>query len=243
MDEVVFPHSHRMNHTERTIEKGNVPGTGDRRYRVLIVDAHPVMRHGLFQLIDRSGDLKIVGEADTPQAGLEAIATAGPHVVISDIALNGNSAFDFIRAIKSERSEVQVLIFSHYDEATYAPRALRAGANGYVMKGESGQTVLQAIHTVLNGEIYLSAEMAMRMFNSVVNGKTPAGVSPVDVLSDRQLEVFELIGRCFGSREISEQLQVNIKTVNSHRAQIKKKLAVHSATALVRRAVEWVQSR
>ena len=210
--------------------------------RVLALDGHPVPRHGLAQLIKRHTDLTLVGIAETPLEALEMIASTGPDAVISDVALNTSDGLDFIRTIKDKHPRIAVLVFSHQDETVYAPRALRAGAKGYIMKDEPVEIVLEAIRTVLSGDIYLSGRMARRMYSQLVNGENCHEVSRVETLSNRQLEVFEMIGRFLGSREISERLNVSIKTVNAHRAQIKKKLAVHSASELIQHAVAWVQS-
>jgi DNA-binding NarL/FixJ family response regulator len=218
--------------------------TGNKvKNRVLIVDDHPIVRQGLKGLISQAPDLMVCGEAETIFDALKAIEDLKPDVAVVDISLKGESGVDLIKDIRIRYPDLPVLTLSMYDEAIYAERVLRAGAKGYVTKEEAAENVLQAIRSVLMGKIFLSDRMSAKMLSKLVGGKTEAPGLSVDRLSDRELQIFQLIGRGMSTRMIAETLHLSIKTVESHRANIKDKLQIDSATELLQHAIHWLQSQ
>jgi DNA-binding NarL/FixJ family response regulator len=210
--------------------------------RVLIVDDHPLLRKGVSQLIDQEKDLAVVGEAEDAQKAITAIEETKPDIALIDITLNGASGIELVKNVKSRFPKLKMLVLSMHDESVYAHRALRAGACGYIMKQEGSEKVLTAMRKVLRGEVYLSERLGDRMLHTLVNGRSSLTSSPVEELSDRELEVFNLIGQGNGTRPIAEKLHLSIKTIESHRAHIKEKLNLQNATELVHHAIQWVQS-
>lgn len=212
--------------------------------RVFLVDDHPVVRQGMKSLIDRTPDLTVCGEARTIYDSLKLIEQLKPDVVAADISLGDESGLDLIKDIRIRFPELPVLTLSVHDEAIYAERVLRAGARGYVTKGEPPENVLKALRTVLCGQVFLSERMSSRILSQITGTakKETAGLA-VDRLSDRELQVFELIGKGMSTRDIADSLHLSIKTVESHRANIKDKLQVASATELLQYAIHWVQSQ
>jgi DNA-binding NarL/FixJ family response regulator len=212
----------------------------DTKRRILIVDDHPLFRHGLSQLINAQDDLAACGEAESAPGALEAIRRLEPDVVVLDISLKGTNGIELMKAIKAERPKLPVLVVSMHDESLYALRALRAGARGYVMKEEALDQVMSAMRKVLSGEIYVSKTMADQLIYKVVSGSDTDSGSVVDRLTDRELEILQLIGQGHSTREIAQELNLSIKTVESHRLHIKEKLKFKTALEMVRFAVEWV---
>ncbi len=211
--------------------------------RVLIVDDHPIVRHGLQQMLTQEDDLMVCGEAGSANEALEKIGELGPDVVIVDISLETSNGIELTKSIRSTNQELPVLVLSMHDETLYAERALRAGANGYVMKQEAAETVVKAVRTVLHGELYVSETIASRMLRDFLNGKRGRGGRyGIDNLSDRELEIFELVGRGKAAREIAEMLHLSVKTVETHRGHIRHKLKLRNASELMRHAVNWVQT-
>lgn len=210
--------------------------------RILIVDDHPLLRQGIGRLINQEDDMMVCGEADEPGKAMGAIADTNPDVVILDISLKGASGIELLKNIKARYPRLLVLILSMHDESVYAQRALRAGAAGYIMKQEATERVLVALRKVLSGEVYLSEELGHKLLNRMVGGRGTLSGSPIEELSDRELEVFGLIGQGHGTRPIAEKLHLSVKTVESHRAHIKEKLNLKNATELVHHAIQWVQS-
>jgi DNA-binding NarL/FixJ family response regulator len=205
--------------------------------RILIADDHPIMREGLAQLVAAEKDLTICGEFEDAASAFSAIPTLKPDLALVDISLKASSGIELLKNIKAAHPRVQVLVLSMHDEALYAERVLRAGASGYIMKQEAPERVLVAIRKVLAGEIYLSEKMSSKLMHQLIGGRTASG-SLIDRLSDRELEVFGLIGQGHGTRQIAEELHLSIKTVESHRAHIKEKLNLKNATELVHRAIQ-----
>ena len=210
--------------------------------RVLIVDDHPLLRKGVSQLIDQEKDMAVVGEAEDAHKAITAIESTKPDVALVDISLNGASGIELLKNIKVRFPKLRMLVLSMHDESVYAYRALRAGVSGYIMKQEGTEKVLTAVRKVAHGEIYLSERLGNRMLHTLVNGHTSTASSPVEELSDRELEVFNLIGQGHGTRPIAEKLHLSVKTIESHRAHIKEKLNLQNATELVHHAIQWVQS-
>jgi DNA-binding NarL/FixJ family response regulator len=206
---------------------------------VFVVDDHPLLRQGLALLINQQQDLEVCGEAEEAQAAMRAIARKRPDILIVDISLNGPDGLDLLKAIRGSYPDLPVLILSMHDEAIYAERALRARANGYIMKQEATEKVLVAVRHILGGEVYLSDRMANKMLQQYIGGSPAALQSRISALSDRELEVFCLIGEGRGTREIAEELHLSIKTVETYQAHIKEKLFLHSGRELIQHAIQW----
>ena len=210
---------------------------------VLIVDDHPIVRRGLSELISHEPDLKVCGEAADAQEALRMIESLAPRLVIVDISLREGSGIDLIKRIHAQFPEVRTLVASMYDETLYAGRALQAGAMGYVCKQDTAEKILEAIRMVLGGQIYLTPEMSGRMFRWIRTGERKDADSPAATLSDRELEVFEAIGRGRSTRAIAEQMQLSVKTIESHRENIRRKLSITSNTELIQRSFRWILER
>lgn len=214
------------------------------KHRIFLVDDHPVTREGLARLVNLEPDLEVCGEAGTAAQALSEIQVQKPDLVVVDISLAGGpGGLELIKDLAALGAGVKMLAFSTHDEALYAERALRAGARGYVMKQEMTECIMLAMRSVLNGDIYLSRSMKERMLHKLVNHSAPQIASEIERLSDRELEVFRLLGNGLGTRQIAANLRVSISTVETHRTHLKEKLHAGSAPELVRRAVEWVQSQ
>lgn len=206
---------------------------------VFVVDDHPIVRQGLALLINQEADLAVCGEAEEMHSALSAIPAAKPDILIVDISLNGPDGLELLKHIRLSSPRLPVLILSMHDESIYAERALRAGANGYIMKQEATEKVLVALRRILSGEIYVSDRVANNMLQHYVRGANPARHTEISELTDRELEVFRLIGDGNGTRQIAEALHLSVKTVESYQAHIKDKLSLRSARELVQHAVEW----
>jgi DNA-binding NarL/FixJ family response regulator len=207
-------------------------------YKIIIVDDHPILRQGLAQLINQEKDLTICGQFEEAGPAFDAVAKLKPDLAIVDISLKGSSGLELLKNIKANYPRLLVLVLSMHDESLYAERALRAGACGYIMKQEATEKVLTALRKVINGEIYLSERMSSKLMHQLVGGRPASGGSLIERLSDRELEVFSLIGEGRGTRQIADQLHLSVKTVESHRAHIKEKLNLKTATELVHRAIQ-----
>ena len=213
------------------------------RKRILLVDDHPFMRAGLAQLIDRQPDLAVCGEAGNPTEAFQQVAKAKPDLVLTDLTMPGRSGLEFIKDLLATEPGLAVLIISMHDEAVYAERALRAGARGYIMKEAGGENLLAAIRQVLRGDVYVSPKMSAKILSGLSGARPRGSSSPIEKLSDREFEVFQLIGQGKSTRDIAEQLHLSPKTVDVHRANIKEKLELRDATALIRHAVRWVETQ
>jgi DNA-binding NarL/FixJ family response regulator len=210
--------------------------------RLLIIDDHPMMRTGLAQLIDSEGDLKVSAQADNAGQAIDLVAKQKFDLVLCDISLPDKNGLELIKDIRALRPELPILVVSMHDEMIYAERVLRAGGRGYIMKQEGGEKFIRAIRQVLAGQIYVSDKMSSRILEIFSGGAKKTEDSPVSRLSDREFEVFQLIGHGKGTRDIAEQLHLSVKTVEVHRANIKEKLNLLTATELVRFAVRWADS-
>ena len=213
------------------------------RKRILLVDDHPFMRAGLAGLIDRQPDMTVCGEAGNPAEAFSAIAEDRPDLVLTDLTMPGRSGLEFIKDLRAREAELAVLVVSMHDEVVYAERALRAGARGYIMKEAGGENLLAAIRQVLRGEVYVSPRMASRVLEGLASTKPRGSSSPIEQLTDREFEVFQLIGQGKSTRDIAEQLHLSPKTVDVHRSHIKEKLELNDVTALIRFAVRWVETQ
>lgn len=209
---------------------------------IFIVDDHPVLRRGLGSLIEAEPDLKVCGEAATRGAALEFIRHTLPDLMTVDIVLAESDGLELVKDTKRLYPKIPILVLSMHDEAVYAERSLRAGARGYVTKQQLDDTVLVAIRHLLAGGTYMSDELKARLAEKYVSGQTLATDSPVSLLSDRQLQVFRLIGQGRNTSQIAQVLHLSVKTIESHREQIKRKLELTTAAELARRATQWVES-
>ena len=208
---------------------------------VFVIDDHPIVREGLTQLINREPDLTVCGTAEDVYEALKAMQTLKPDIALADISLKGADGIELIKNLKIRMPALPVLVLSIHDESIYAPRALRAGARGFIMKQEATENVLLALRRVLSGEIYLSKRMANKMLQQFVGASGTAQKFSIDRLSDRELEVFRLIGQGHGTRRIAEELRLSVKTVESYREHIKEKMTLSDASELVQHAIQWLQ--
>jgi DNA-binding NarL/FixJ family response regulator len=213
----------------------------DKRTRVLLVDDHAVVRFGIAQLINRQPDMVVCGEEEEASKALSTIAALKPDLVIADISLKDSSGLELMRNVKAQYPKLPILVVSAHDETMYAEIAFRAGALGYLMKDQALEKVLPAIRRVLSGAIYVSEALGARMLQQQVRGQTDINESPVKSLSDRELEVFQLIGQWKKTRDIAGELHLSIKTIEYYREQIKRKLNLKSASELTHYATSWVQ--
>ncbi|MFO1475298.1 MAG: response regulator transcription factor [Verrucomicrobiota bacterium] len=212
------------------------------RRKILVVDDHAVLREGLVAQINREADLVVCGEAGDARQAMGALERLAPDLVLVDITLPGRNGLQLIRDMRALRPGLPVLVLSMHDASLFAERVLRAGGRGYISKQRSGRRLIAAIRHVLSGQIYLSDEMSTRLLDSL-SGKRPARtVSPIEQLTDRELEVFTLIGEAKETKEISSRLGMSAKTVEAHRASIKRKLRLKSGPELTRHAVLWVEA-
>jgi DNA-binding NarL/FixJ family response regulator len=212
--------------------------------RILIVDDHPVMRMGLQQLINSKANLEVCGEAGSAKEAMQQVAELKPDLVLLDMALPDGHGLEVLKDLAVMDDEVDTLVLSSNDESVYAERALKAGARGYIMKEAAATHLVTAIDTILDGQIYVSKQMS-QLIVEMFTGKKRKGhtSSPIEKLTDREFEVFQLIGEGKGSREVAGQLGVSIRTIDAHRAHIKEKLALKDSNALVRQAVRWVETK
>jgi DNA-binding NarL/FixJ family response regulator len=210
-----------------------------RKRTVFVVDDHPLLRQGLAMLINREPDLTVCGEAEEAMAAMKAIAKSRPDIVIADISLNGPDGLDLLKNLRSLCPDLPVLILSMHDESIYAERALRARANGYIMKQEATDQVLVAVRRILDDKIYLSNRMANKLLQQYMSGRTAETDSRLAALSDRELEVFRLIGEGLGTRQIADVLHLSMKMVESYQAHLKEKLSLRTGRELMQHAIQW----
>ncbi|MDX1642095.1 MAG: response regulator transcription factor [Balneolaceae bacterium] len=212
------------------------------RKRILIVDDHAVVRKGVIGIIESEGDLEVTFQFETAEQLLERLDDVEADVMIIDISLPGMNGIELVKNVIFQRPDQKILILSRHEESIYAERALRAGAKGYVMKFEAGEVLLKAIRKVLSGRLYVGEEIGEKLLLSALQGKKDMLSTPVEVLSDRELEVFELIGKGMSSSDIAAQLHLSPKTIETYRSRIKDKLNFKNATELMFNAVKWVES-
>jgi DNA-binding NarL/FixJ family response regulator len=210
--------------------------------RIFIVDDHPMMREGLAQLIAHETDLTVCGEADDGAQALEQIEKLKPDLALVDITLRSTSGLELIKDLRIRVPALAILVISMHDESLYAERVLRAGGRGYVMKQEGGKKLMEAIRHVLSGKTYVSEKISARIFD-IFSGRPTESSSPVERLTDREFQVFQLIGQGLSTKEIADKLNVSAKTVEVHRVNIKQKLNIGTASELIRFAVRWTESQ
>lgn len=217
---------------DNTSDSANKPAI-----RIVIVEDHPVVRKGLVELINAEPDLQVVGEADDAPEAIQVLSQTHPDLVLVDISLKRGNGIDLLKQIRARDGHARLLVTSVHDEGLYAERALRAGAMGYVNKAEPIQNIINAIHQVMKGRIFLSMPMVNRMLQAG-HAEAPPD-SPIATLSDRELQVFELISRGLTTREIASKLLLSIKTIETHRDHIRMKLKLKNSTELIHHAVQW----
>jgi DNA-binding NarL/FixJ family response regulator len=222
------------------METRNTPRQRSAKFSVLLVEDHPIFREQLRQLINKEPDMCVCGEADDRQEALELLESVPADIMIVDLTLKGSNGLELIKDLKARKIEVPVLVLSMHDELLYAERVLRAGARGYITKHKTSNEVMVAIRKVLNGQVYLGSDMAARVLeNFSTRRENENGVS---VLTDRELEIFELIGRGRSTREISASLRLSMSTVDTYRTRIKAKLNLENASQLCHEAIRWVSA-
>lgn len=219
-----------------------VPPAQPAKRKVLIVDDHPIIRQGLGKLVNDQNDLETCAEAQNIGEALTILAECDVQIAVVDLSLGSESGLELIKSIKAHKPDLPVLVLSMHDESIYAERAMRAGAMGYIMKSESFDRILEAIRRVLNGEISVSNDLAAKMLQSYVRGGGSASDCPSDLLSDRELEVFTLVGRGLATRQIAHAMHLSVKTVETYREKIKAKLGLN-AVELTHHAFQWTQQQ
>ncbi|MEX2381914.1 MAG: response regulator transcription factor [Opitutales bacterium] len=224
----------------KTMKSETDPQDTTRKTRIFIVDDHPLMRQAISQVLLKEPDMTVCGEASSAAEALEEIQAESPDIVIADLSLQGMSGIDLIKNLKSIFPELPILVLSMHDESIYAQRVLRAGGQGYVMKEETAEKVVQGIRRILAGDIYVSERVGAKMLQQIAGGRAATKGSPVDQLTDRELQVIQLIGEGRSTREIAAKLDLSMKTVESHRAHAMEKLNLKNSTELVHFSVLWV---
>jgi DNA-binding NarL/FixJ family response regulator len=210
------------------------------KHSVLVVDDHPIIRHGVCQTLGLEPDLQVVAEASSATEALDALRTFSADLAVIDVSLNGTNGIELIKQIRNEHPRLPILVLSMHDESLYALRAVRAGAGGYIMKREAPDLLLTAVRKVLGGEVYLSPALERRA--RPAEEPAPAA-NPIDALSDRELEVLDLVGQGHHTRDIAQRLALSAKTIETHRLNMKDKLGLKTAPELIRYAVNWVRSQ
>lgn len=210
--------------------------------RIFLVDDHPITRQGVVVLINQESDLEVCGEADSAPKAFDLLQKSKADLAVVDISLKTTSGIELTKNLKVLLPDLPVLIMSMHDESLYAERALRAGAKGYVMKQEASDNILIAIRRILDGELYLSDKMKEKMLHRLVHNRKDEVVFSIDTLSDREMEVFQLIGNGFSTRQIATKLNLSVKTIDSYREHLKLKLHIEKGADLVRHAIQWVKS-
>jgi DNA-binding NarL/FixJ family response regulator len=213
----------------------------NKRARILIVDDHPAVREGLALRISRQQDMEVCGEASDVGEALRCVANSNPDVAIVDVSLRTGHGLDLIKRIKARGNSIPILVWSMHSESLYAERALRAGAMGYITKEHATDKIIAAIRRVLDGKVYLSDSLAESLLNRAVGkGRSAVEQSPIDILSDRELEVFQFLGQGLDTQQIAERMHISPKTVETYRARLKEKLNLTSGSELLRKAMQWV---
>lgn len=209
--------------------------------KVYIVDDHPLMRKGMAMTLQSELEFEVVGQSETAEEALQEIPKIKPDVAVIDISLPGMNGIELIKNLLNYLEDLKILVVSRHDEELYAERAIRAGAKGYLMKLEAGDTLVTAVRQVLQGGLFLSPEIGNQIIMKMAGNKGAQSSDPLELLSDRELEVFELTGRGESTKEIAEKMHVSVKTVESYRARIKEKMDIKSANDLLRKAVQWIE--
>jgi len=213
------------------------------KQRILLVDDHPMTREGLAANINRQVDLEVCCEASNPAEAMSALSKLKPDLLVTDMTMPGRSGIEFIKDIHAMLPELPILVLSMHDEMLYAERALRAGARGYLMKDAGSAKLLEVIRLILNGQSYVSPQMSARLLDAVTGRRPRGSTSPIEKLSDREFEVFRLLGSGKNTKEVAQALNLSPKTVDVHRGRIKEKLQLKDASSLIHHAVRWVETQ
>lgn len=208
--------------------------------KIYIVDDHPLMRKGMAMTLESSVDFEVCGQSESAEEALSEIPGLKPDGCVIDISLPGMNGIELVKNLLAQLPELKILVVSRHDEELYAERAIRAGAKGYLMKLEAGEVLVSAVRQVMNGGIYLSDKIGSQLIMKIASGQS-TGDNPLEILSDRELEVFELTGKGESTKEIARRLHVSVKTVDTYRARIKEKMHLKTANELMRKAVQWVE--
>ncbi len=208
--------------------------------KIYIVDDHPLMRKGMAMTLDNSVEFTVCGQSESAEEALSEIPSLKPDACVVDISLPGMNGIELVKNLLAQLPELKILVVSRHDEELYAERAIRAGAKGYLMKLEAGEVLVSAVRQVMNGGIYLSDKIGSQLIMKIASGQS-AGDNPLELLSDRELEVFELTGKGESTKDIAQRLHVSVKTIDTYRARIKEKMHLKTANELMRRAVQWVE--
>lgn len=227
----------------RPTSAGTLESQEEEPKRIVIVDDHPMVRERLAELMSREPDLEVCGEAEDRCQALAVIARTHPDLAIVDLTLKGSHGMDLIKDLQATQPAVRILVVSMQEESLYAERVIRAGARGYITKQEATRNIMQAVRKVLAGEVYLSESLAAQLITRMVGRPRLDNVFSASALADRELQVFEMIGRGLGTRQIAEQLHLDVKTIETYRARIKEKLQLKDAAELLQRAIAWVHAR
>ncbi len=214
-----------------------------KKVEVLLVDDHPIVRQGIISLLDQEGDLRVCAEAEDVAGAIRQYEAEDPDIAVVDIGLSGRDGLEFIKTIRAQDPDFPMLVMSMHDETVYAERSLRAGANGYIMKQDVSERVVEGIRAVMKGDIYVSDQVRQRLLRNLAGRPGKVGASPMERLSDRELEVFRLMGTGLGTRQIAEELNLSIKTIETYRAHLKEKLEISNASELMRFAVQWAEDQ
>lgn len=232
-----------MNSTDSIRAPMNTDRRSSDKIRVLVVDDHPAIRDAIKDTIKGKMDMEVIGEVDSGYEAFRLIDAQEPHVAIVDISLKDGHGLDLVQNIRVQYPNVQVVVFSMYDESVYAERAIRAGAASYIMKSESTQAVVDAIRTVMRGEIYLSRQMASRILSKVAVGRSASPGFAIDELTDREMSVFQMLGQGHSVEEITDRLSLSRKTVETYRRRAKEKLGFETVAELLQYAVQWTHAQ
>jgi DNA-binding NarL/FixJ family response regulator len=231
-----------MNTTADTIPSRQASTEGGER-RVLLVDDHPVTCQGVTALVNQQTDMLVCGQARDAAGALALVDKLDPHIAVVDISLRGTSGIEFVKNALAMRPRLLILMMSMYDELLYAPRAFRAGARGYLMKHEACEKLVAALRLILDGKAYISPRLREQLAERVLVSRTHEVEDPVEQLSDREMEVFELIGDGYTTRQIAKRLNLSVKTIDSYREHLKVKLHVNDAPNLLQHAIRWTKTR
>ena len=212
-----------------------------RYFKIVVVDDHPVFREGLVRILNREPDLQVIAEAGDAVEAQRLVRKLKPELVMVDISLDGSNGIDLTKSLRGEFPTIAILVLSMHKETIYAERAMRAGANGYIMKRENGRELLAAVRQVLNKKLYLSQDVTELMLQRRLNSDAPENRPVVDLLSDRELQIYQLIGDGYGTRQIAESLNLSMKTVETHREHIREKLNLNSSFELTQHAIHWAR--
>ncbi|HEY0947772.1 MAG TPA: response regulator transcription factor [Opitutaceae bacterium] len=233
---------HQITHDHSQTDTSQSDHETTTKRRIFLVDDHPVTRQGVATLIDQEDDLMVCGEAESAPVAFEKINKLKPDLVVADVTLKVGNGLELVKNLRAAVPEVRVLVISMHDERLYAERALRAGALGYVMKQEASDKILLAIRRVLSGELFLSDRVKEKMVYRLVAMKPEAAKFPIDTLSDREMEVFKLLGNGYSTRQIAAQLNLSVKTIDSYREHLKIKLRLPDGASLVQHAIQWMRT-